>query len=113
MLRAVVQIAHQLLQKIAHGDDARHTAVFVQHHGKVVAGMLHLLEQHIRPHGFGNEPGRRYRMLHHVLPAFVGEAEIALGVQNAHHLVHGALADGIAGMAAIVDGGLPRLLGFV
>ena len=29
MLRSVVQIAHLLLQKIAHGDDARHTAVFV------------------------------------------------------------------------------------
>ncbi len=105
----VAQIAHKLLHQVVDGDNANQSAVFIQDHGKLVSGTLHIAEQHICLHASRHKIGRSYRCAQNRLPALILLAEILLGIENANNTVGGVLTDGIAGIAAVTDRLLPDL----
>ena len=107
------QVAHQLLNQVVQRHDAHHAAVLVQHHGQGIAGTLHVAEQGVGLNGLRHEVRRADGAGHYALPTLIRQAEVLLGVQNAHHIVRTVLAHGVAGVPRVVDGLGPIVHGVV
>ena len=103
------QLAHQLLHQVAEGEDTRHAAVLIQHHGHGSALLPHIAKQYVGLYAFGHKVGGLHRLGQHPLPALVGETEIILGVEDAHHVVRRLPAHRVADVAAGSDGVGPLL----
>ena len=73
--------------------------------------MLHVSEKDIGFYGLGHKIGREHSLGHDRLSGLVPQSEVVLGVQDAHDVIDGVLADRIAGVAVEVDGVVPVVHG--
>ena len=78
----------------------------------MVAGGLHMAEQHVCAHGLRHEVRGPHGLFQHVFAGTfgLGQAVVVAGIENADDIIHGAVADGEAGVGVIADDGLPLLL---
>src|SRR5690554_5805900 len=54
----VFDVADDLFQHVFHGDETRCAAVFINHDSQVVATATEVMQQDVKPLGFGNEHSR-------------------------------------------------------
>ena len=100
----VVHVAHQFFHQVVDGDDAAHPAVLVDDDGEILALLLHPAEQLVGADALRHEEGLIHRVLHHRLAGQIVQAEVVLGVQNAHHVVLALAADREVSIVAAPDG---------
>ena len=82
-----------------HGHDTAHAAVFVNDDGKIVAGLLHILEKHIGFHIFRDEIRLFRRRADNRFGRRIVRSEKFLDVQNADNVVGILAADRIEAVA--------------
>ena len=89
------------------GNDPGQAAVLIHDHGKVIAGLLHLGKQHVGLHDLRDKEGFVHCACHYILSGLILQAEVVLGVQNAHNIFLPLPAYRIVGMSVFVDDLLP------
>ena len=63
LVELVVDVAHNLLQQVLHGDNALGAAVLVHHHSDVHLLLLHLFKEVVGLHGLWHKVGRAQQVL--------------------------------------------------
>ena len=100
----VVDVAHDLLQQVLHGDQAGGAAVLIHHDGQVDLLALHIPEKHVGSHRFRDEVGRAQQLPQGLGLGQLGVEQVVPGVQNAHNVIRILVVDGESGNAGVPDG---------
>ena len=109
----IVKITHQLLYQVSHGDDAAHSAVFIDYHSKMIGVSFHFAEKFVCLHVFVNEIGCVDSVFHDKISGAVFQTEEVLCIEHAYDLIHTVAAHRVDGMAGFVNGLFPLCNGFV